>query len=80
MSRERKKRKRLPLFSAESDENILALGSAKLSRKTPEVDILKEQVLTNKESWTGSLSWERGAGLPSVPLLMRPRASGQSIT
>lgn len=49
MSRERKKRKRLPLFSAESDENILALGSAKLSRKTPEVDILKEQMLTNKE-------------------------------
>lgn len=39
----------LPLFSVESNENILALGSAKLSRKIPELHILKEQMLTNKE-------------------------------
>lgn len=78
MSRQRKKR--LPLFLMESDENILALGSAKLSKKIPELDILKEQMLTNKERVGQALFLGRGAGLPSMPLCMRPRASSQNIT
>lgn len=78
MCRERKKR--LPLLLVENDENILALGSAKLSRKIPELDIFKEPMLTHKERVGQALFLGRGAGLPSMPLHMRPRARGQNIT
>lgn len=78
MSREKKER--LPSFLMGSDENILALRSTKLSRKIPELDIVKEQMLTNKERVGQALFLGRGAGLPSMPLHMRPRASSQNIT
>lgn len=64
MSRERKKK--LPLLLVENDENILALGSAKLSRKIPELDIFKEPLLTNKERVGQAVFLGRGAGLPSM--------------